>query len=305
MRPARKSSSSSTRTSRSRLVTRAVELGGRERGREPLRRGLARGRPRDHLGEERVVERADDRAVGVARVDAHTLVLRDAEPVQRAAHREVAGGDVLGVEARLDRVTRHRRAAYTSGGNGSPCAIASWSATRSRPVTNSVTGCSTCSRVFTSRNQKPPLSGCTHELDRPRVHVADRLRRGHRGVAQLGAPRVVERDRRRLFDDLLVSALDRALALEEVHDRPVRGHRTPAPRRGAAARRIARGTRCRRRTRTPPRVAPSRRRRRAPPASRPRASRGRRRRTRPSRAPGSRSRRRPRRAPHRSCPRRP
>src|SRR2546422_2173476 len=42
-------------------------------------------------------------------------------------------------------------------GSGSPAAIRSCSATRSRPVTISVTGCSTCRRVFTSRKLNRPF----------------------------------------------------------------------------------------------------------------------------------------------------
>ena len=61
--------------------------------------------------------------------------------------------------------------------SGSPAAMRSWSATRSRPVTASVTGCSTCSRVFISRKWKPPAV-VEQELDRAGALVADG--RGHR-----------------------------------------------------------------------------------------------------------------------------
>ena len=84
----------------------------------------------------------------------------------------------------------------------------------------SVTGCSTCSRVLTSRKKKPPL--VEHELDGAGADVADRLAGRDGGGAQLGAQRVVDRRRRRLLDDLLVAALDRAFALEQVHDLAVR-----------------------------------------------------------------------------------
>ena len=58
-----------------------------------------------------------------------------------------------------------------ANGSGSPCATSSCSATRSRPVTNSVTGCSTCSRVFISR--KYASSPLDQELDGAGVDVAD------------------------------------------------------------------------------------------------------------------------------------
>ena len=59
--------------------------------------------------------------------------------------------------------------------------------------------------------------GEDEELDGAGVHVADGARRRHRGGAQLGAPLGSDDRRRALLDDLLVAALDRALALEEVH----------------------------------------------------------------------------------------
>ena len=55
---------------------------------------------------------------------------------------------------------RGRVASMSSCANpsGSPAAIRSWSATRSRPVTASVTGCSTWRRVFISRKAGSPRS---------------------------------------------------------------------------------------------------------------------------------------------------
>ena len=60
------------------------------------------------------------------------------------------------------------------------------------------------------------------ELDGAGADVADRAAERDRGLAHRGAARVVERGRRRLLDDLLVAALDRALALPQVHDVAVR-----------------------------------------------------------------------------------
>ena len=82
----------------------AVHLRGRERFRQPPRRVGARGPPRDDLGEHRVVERADDRAVLEAGVDAHAVGERDAQPVDRTARGQEARGDVLCVQPRFDRV---------------------------------------------------------------------------------------------------------------------------------------------------------------------------------------------------------
>ena len=61
-----------------------------------------------------------------------------------------------------------------------------------------------------------PVGG-ENELDRAGVLIADRLAAQDGGFAHLVPKRGVERGRRRLLDDLLVPALDRALALVEVN----------------------------------------------------------------------------------------
>ena len=90
----------------------------------------------------------------------------------------------------------------------------SCSRTMSMPVTSSLTGCSTCSRPFSSMKWKAAV-GAEQELEGAGVLVADRpartLGRRLHLLARLG----VERRRRRLLDQLLVAPLDRALALAE------------------------------------------------------------------------------------------
>src|SRR5262249_32795564 len=56
------------------------------------------------------------------------------------------------------------------------------------------------------------------ELERAHVAVADRLHGRHRAAEDARALDVGERDRRRLLEQLLVAALDRALALAQAHD---------------------------------------------------------------------------------------
>ena len=56
------------------------------------------------------------------------------------------------------------------------------------------------------------------ELDRAGVLVADRARRRDRGLAHRARGRLGQPRRRRLLDDLLMPALDRAVALEQVHE---------------------------------------------------------------------------------------
>ena len=57
------------------------------------------------------------------------------------------------------------------------------------------------------------------ELAGARAAIAHRLRGGHGRRAHPLAELRVHRDRRRLLDELLVPALDRALALAQVHGR--------------------------------------------------------------------------------------
>ena len=104
--------------------------------------------------------------------------------------------------------------------------------------------------------------GQDEELDGAGVHVADGARpRSPRRRPARPRRSGVTTGRRGLLDDLLVAALDRALALEEVHDGAVGVaedlHLDVAGARDVAARR----TRCRRRRRTPPRAGPRPRRR--------------------------------------------
>ena len=59
------------------------------------------------------------------------------------------------------------------------------------------------------------------ELDRAGVHVADGPRRGERRPDELGTQARGHGRRRRLLDDLLVPALDRAFALAQMEERAV------------------------------------------------------------------------------------
>ena len=83
-----------------------------------------------------------------------------------------------------------------------------------------MTGCSTCSRVFISMNQKPsalqPAGAVGDELDRAGALVTGGLGGGDRGLAHGGAQRRAHAGRRRLLDHLLVAALQRTIALVEM-----------------------------------------------------------------------------------------
>jgi len=82
---------------------RAVELGARQRVRETASGLLARAPVRDDLGQHRIVEGADRRAVLHASVNPHPIGV-DGEAGEPAAHGQELARRILGVEARLDRV---------------------------------------------------------------------------------------------------------------------------------------------------------------------------------------------------------
>ncbi len=65
--------------------------------------------------------------------------------------------------------------------------------------------------------EEPELLPGEEELDRAGADVADGAGHGQGGVAQAFAQGGTDRGRRGLLDQLLVAALDRALALEQVH----------------------------------------------------------------------------------------
>ena len=88
-------------------------------------------------------------------------------------------------------------------------------------MTISVTVCSTWMRVFISRKNHSP-SGESSPSIVPGAAIADGARRGDGDLADPCAQLVADRGRRRLLDELLVPALDRAVALAEEEDVPVR-----------------------------------------------------------------------------------
>ena len=107
---------------------------------------------RDQLGEHRVVVHAD------ARRPRRTPVSTRMPGARRLAVEQERAGlrqEVRPPDPPRRRGTRSRGRAASSAscvqGSGSPAATASCARTRSTPVTASVTGCSTCSRVFISR----------------------------------------------------------------------------------------------------------------------------------------------------------
>ena len=166
--PAAKAGWRSTRTRKSRLWTRPGTLAAASAlGQDRRRLGAAR-RPGDDLGEHRVVVRARPRCrprprsrPGPPRPGCPGPASRR-EPLRgsrsRRAGRSAAGSH--GPDPRRRGAPRSRGRVGSSpprpSGSVPPQATSSCRRTRSRPVTISVTGCSTCRRVFISRKKNSP-----------------------------------------------------------------------------------------------------------------------------------------------------
>ena len=100
---------------------------------------------------------------------------------------EAARG-VLGVDAGLDGVAARCRSRPGRTAAARPAATRSCSSTRSSPVTISVTGCSTCRRVFISmKKNSSGRSADDDELDGARAGVAARCGRWRTAAAPMRA----------------------------------------------------------------------------------------------------------------------
>ena len=196
---------------------------------ESIERGLAACGVGDELGDHRVVVGRDL----AARLDAGCRRGYSAGQLQRQQScRSKAENRSRGPRHRCALRRRGHRSglAPASAANVSPAATRNCHSTRSSPVIASVTGCSTCSRVFISMNQNAPApqAPCAigDELDRAGARIADGAGGLDRGGAHLRAQFRSHAWRRRLLDDLLVPALQRTIALAEMDVLPWRSANT-------------------------------------------------------------------------------
>ena len=223
-----------------RIGARAGDLQGFESPAQAVERRLPRRSMGDDLGDHRIVMRADDLRIHLVHphrgVDANAfarglegrpvrdaaLLLIDVEVVQRSGRRQKTLLRILGIEPRLDGVPVDRQLVLREAAAARRRRRAVASSTRSSPVTASVTGCSTCRRVFISMKKKPsarrPFEPSAMNSTVPAPTIAD-----GRGRRDGGAAHGVAHGRRHarrggLLDDLLVAALQRAVALEQMHD---------------------------------------------------------------------------------------
>jgi hypothetical protein len=105
----------------------------------------------DDLGDHRVEVRGDQVTLAHAGVDPDARAGGKVEQHDAPGRRCEVTVRVLGVQPRLDGVPHLGRALTLEPAAQATCSCA---LTRSNPVVSSVIGCSTCSRVFTSRNAK-------------------------------------------------------------------------------------------------------------------------------------------------------
>ena len=123
-----------------------------ERVAQPRDRLVAVGAIGEQLGDHRVVDRCE---ISAPSIDAAVDARRRRRPAASSAPagRSTAGNCASGPRHRPAPRSPSRSASTSSCANGSfsPAAMRIISSTRSSPVTISVTGCSTCSRVFISR----------------------------------------------------------------------------------------------------------------------------------------------------------
>ncbi len=175
----------------------------------------AGGCPDAQLAHQRVVVRRDGRTLVRARVVPDPRARRRAQHLDAARAREETGRRILGVHAALDRVT-----AAGDVGLRVPellaCGDSDLLAHQVDP------GDELGDRVLHLQTgvhlQEVEVAvGREEELDRADAAVVDGFGGLHRHLAHARDERVIGGGGGRLLDDLLVTALDRAVALEEVH----------------------------------------------------------------------------------------
>ena len=199
----------------------AVQHGPGQQGAHPGDRRVTVLAVHDQLGQHRVVEARDDRAVLDAAVDADAGAGRHGVPGHGPRLGQEARGGILGVQPHLDGVARLGQLVLgarqrLAGGH------------LQLPGDQVLPGDQLGDRVLDLQPrvhlEEEELAGVgvDDELDRAGSDVVDRPRRLDRGLAH-GLPHlVVDRRRRGLLDDLLVPTLDRAVTLEQVHHLAVR-----------------------------------------------------------------------------------
>ena len=176
---------------------------------------------RDQLGDHGIVERRDHGAGLHAGIDTQPIAFRNIEADDRTRRRHEAAGGVLRVEARLDGVPRHLDL---------PLAQRQLLAARNPqlPFDEVEPGDRLGHRMLHLQagvhldevpgGRRPKRTALDQELDRAGALVAHGLGAGDGSLRDLGPQLRRHAGRGRLLDHLLVAPLQRAVALEQVHD---------------------------------------------------------------------------------------
>ena len=193
----------------------ALDLVLAQRAQHPPRGLLAVGVPDDQLGHHRVVHRRDLAALADAGVDADAGPRRLAVAADGArGRREVARG-VLGVDAALDRVAAQDDVVLADrqrlAGRRADALLDD--VDPGRHLGHAVLDLDAGVHL-----QEEVLAVLQQALDRARAAVVDGTGGVRGDLADALAQRLVDRRSGRLLDELLVAALDRAVALAEVDD---------------------------------------------------------------------------------------
>ena len=174
-----------------------------------------RRRPRDHLGEQRVVEPGHLEAGDERAVDPDPRPSGQHHGADAARPRHELGARVLGGDPALDRVAPERDLVLTERQGGAR-------GNRELPGHQVDAGDEFGHRVFHLKPgvdlQKVERVAVDEELHRPGVPIAHGARGRNRRPSHRVPQRRAERRRRCLLDQLLMAALDRALPLPKMHD---------------------------------------------------------------------------------------
>ena len=190
-------------------------------------RGRARGRMHDELGDHRVVKRADGVTLAHTAVDAHRPRGEQLRG-RRAVHRQGAGGGqkvavgVFGANARFDGMALDVHLVLRQGQG-----LATGDA--QLPLHQVQAGDGLGDRVLNlqagvhlhEEEVHAALALLNDELHRARPHIAHGLGGGHRRLAHALAQLCGHARRGGFFQHLLVTALHRAIALEQMNAMPL------------------------------------------------------------------------------------
>ncbi len=167
--------------------------------------------PGDDLGQHRIEPPADLAAELDPGIDPDAVAGRPAEGVDPAGRGQEAVVGVLGVEADLDGVAAWRVGAVAEWLPRGDVELVGDEVAAGHELGDRVLDLET--RVHLE--EREPSAAVEQELAGPRADIADRSGECQRRLAEPSAESLVHRRRRRLLEDLLVPALDRAVPLAE------------------------------------------------------------------------------------------